>query len=90
MQILLANSLLLKCLLSTSLFVSYQKAYFFRAHGCEGTILVTQVEDPSKYGVIVFEPKDGKIRQFVEKPKTFVGIFLPIFGKQKWLILYRR
>ena len=26
---------------------------FHRAHGKEGTILVTKVEDPSKYGVVV-------------------------------------
>lgn len=42
------------------------------ASGAEGTILVTRVEDPSKYGVVVMEP-DGRIDRFVEKPKTFVG-----------------
>ena len=26
---------------------------FHKAHGKEGTIMVTQVEDPSKYGVVV-------------------------------------
>lgn len=42
------------------------------ASGAEGTILVTRVEDPSKYGVVVTEA-DGRIDRFVEKPKTFVG-----------------
>lgn len=38
----------------------------------EGTILVTQVEDPSKYGVVVTD-SDGRVERFVEKPKVFVG-----------------
>lgn len=38
----------------------------------EGTILVTTVEDPSKYGVVLADD-NGKIDRFVEKPKTFVG-----------------
>lgn len=46
---------------------------FHNAHGGEGTILATKVEDPSKYGVIVYDEKDGKIQRFVEKPKQFVG-----------------
>jgi mannose-1-phosphate guanylyltransferase len=45
---------------------------FHRSHGCEGTIAVTKVLDPSKYGVIVFE-ESGKVASFVEKPPTFVG-----------------
>jgi len=45
---------------------------FHRNHGKEGTILVTQVEDPSKYGVVVAN-EDGAIERFVEKPKIFVG-----------------
>jgi len=45
---------------------------FHEAHGKEGTIMVTQVTDPSKYGVVVYE-KDGKIQRFVEKPKQWVG-----------------
>lgn len=43
------------------------------AHGGEGTILATKVEDPSKYGVIVYDETNGKIQRFVEKPKHFVG-----------------
>lgn len=45
---------------------------FHKAHGKEGTILATTVEDPSKYGVIVHKD-DGQIDKFVEKPQTFVG-----------------
>lgn len=46
---------------------------FHNKHGGEGTILATKVEDPSKYGVIVYDETTGKINRFVEKPKTFVG-----------------
>ena len=45
---------------------------FHKSHGKEGTILVTQVEEPSKYGVVVSR-EDGSIERFVEKPKTYVG-----------------
>ncbi|XP_034021039.1 mannose-1-phosphate guanyltransferase beta [Thalassophryne amazonica] len=46
---------------------------FHRNHGKEGTIVVTRVEEPSKYGVVVFEADGGQINQFVEKPQTFVS-----------------
>jgi len=45
---------------------------FHREHGKQGTILVTRVSEPSKYGVIVHDAA-GKIMHFVEKPQTFVG-----------------
>jgi len=45
---------------------------FHKNHGAEGTILVTKVEEPSKYGVVLSN-EHGKIQQFVEKPKVFVG-----------------
>lgn len=45
---------------------------FHKAHGKEGTILVTKVEEPSKYGVVVHD-KNGLIDRFVEKPKEYVG-----------------
>lgn len=32
-----------------------------------------QVDEPSKYGVVVMEEETGKVEKFVEKPKTFVG-----------------
>jgi mannose-1-phosphate guanylyltransferase len=45
---------------------------FHKAHGREGTIMVTKVDEPSKYGVVVMKA-DGQIQRFVEKPKEFVG-----------------
>lgn len=45
---------------------------FHKKHGAEGTIMVTKVEEPSKYGVVVSND-EGKIQQFVEKPKIYVG-----------------
>jgi len=45
---------------------------FHKKHGAEGTILVTKVDEPSKYGVVVSN-EEGKIQRFVEKPKVFVG-----------------
>lgn len=45
---------------------------FHKAHGKEGSILLSKVEDPSKYGVVITE-EDGKIKSFVEKPKEFIG-----------------
>jgi len=48
-------------------------AAFHKSHGGEGTILVTKVAEPSKYGVIVSHPGSTKIDRFVEKPQTFVG-----------------
>jgi len=46
---------------------------FHRAHGGEATIMVTKVDEPSKYGVVVMEEGTGKVERFVEKPKVFVG-----------------
>ena len=34
---------------------------------------VTKVEEPSKYGVVVYNPTSGQIDRFVEKPKIFVS-----------------
>eukprot|EP00892_Ulva_mutabilis_P009116 jgi/Ulvmu1/6577/UM003_0214.1 len=45
---------------------------FHKQKGAEATILVTKVEDPSKYGVIIHNT-DGLVQRFVEKPKEFVG-----------------
>jgi len=45
---------------------------FHNSHGKEGSIMITKVEDPSKYGVVVTE-SEGKIVSFVEKPKNFVS-----------------
>ena len=34
---------------------------------------VTKVEEPSKYGVVVYDENTGQIQRFVEKPKVFVS-----------------
>ena len=46
---------------------------FHKNHGREGTIVVTKVEEPSKYGVVVYDQYTGKIDNFVEKPQEFVS-----------------
>ena len=46
---------------------------FHKAHGREGTIVVTKVDEPSKYGVVVYDQNTGKIDKFVEKPQEFVS-----------------
>lgn len=46
---------------------------FHLSHGQEGTIVVTRVNDPSKYGVVVYDKESGKIERFVEKPQTYVS-----------------
>jgi mannose-1-phosphate guanylyltransferase len=49
-------------------------AAFHKSHGNEGTIVVTKVEEPSKYGVVVHKPNHpSRIDRFVEKPVEFVG-----------------
>ncbi|XP_033123456.1 mannose-1-phosphate guanyltransferase beta-A-like [Anneissia japonica] len=50
-----------------------QMIEFHRNHGKEGTIVVTKVEEPSKYGVVVYDSTNGKIESFVEKPQVFVS-----------------
>lgn len=45
---------------------------FHKAHGKEGTIVVTKVDEPSKYGVVVYG-EQGQIHSFVEKPTEFVS-----------------
>ena len=46
---------------------------FHLAHGNEGTIVVTKVDEPSKYGVVVYDQATGRIDRFVEKPAEFVS-----------------
>lgn len=41
---------------------------FHKTHGKEGSIVVTKVKDPTKYGVVVYD-KLGKIESFIEKPQ---------------------
>lgn len=49
-------------------------AEFHKRHSDEGTIVVTKVDEPSKYGVVVHKPHHpSRIDRFVEKPVEFVG-----------------
>ena len=45
---------------------------FHIAHKGEGTIMSWDVEDPSRFGVILSD-EDNRVTSFVEKPKNFVG-----------------
>lgn len=45
---------------------------FHRNHGQEGTIAVTKVADPTKYGVVLYN-REGRIDYFVEKPQEYVN-----------------
>ncbi|KAF5285288.1 hypothetical protein FQR65_LT13278 [Abscondita terminalis] len=47
-------------------------AMFHNRHGHEGTIVVTKVEEPSKYGVVVYNELNA-IQSFVEKPQEFIS-----------------
>jgi mannose-1-phosphate guanylyltransferase len=46
---------------------------YHKSHKKEGTIMVTRVEEPSKYGVVLYEQPAGVIHNFVEKPQEYVG-----------------
>lgn len=45
---------------------------FHKSHGKEGTILLTKVSDPSKYGVVLHN-EDGLINDFIEKPQLYIS-----------------
>ncbi|OAF69121.1 hypothetical protein A3Q56_03129 [Intoshia linei] len=42
-------------------------------HDGIGTIAITKVDEPSKYGVLVYDESTMKINKFVEKPAIFVS-----------------
>lgn len=46
---------------------------FHKSHGGEASLMVTKVDEPSKYGVVVMDESTGKVDRFVEKPQVFVG-----------------
>ena len=58
-----------KNLKTTSLFFNdvacREMVEFHKNHGREGTIVVTKVEEPSKYGVVVYDQATGQINKFV-------------------------
>ncbi|KAJ8981119.1 hypothetical protein NQ317_007894 [Molorchus minor] len=47
-------------------------AIFISPISAEGTIVVTKVEEPSKYGVVVYD-KNNCIQSFIEKPQEFIS-----------------
>ena len=50
-----------------------QLVAFHKSHGKQGTIIVTKVEEPSKYGVVVNKDNSTEIDKFVEKPQVYVS-----------------
>lgn len=50
-----------------------QMLEFHKKHGGEASIMVTKVDEPSKYGVVILDEETGRVDRFVEKPKIFVG-----------------
>lgn len=50
--------------------IAYQKNT-----GADGVLLATPVDDPSKFGVILYD-ESGKIERFVEKPQRFISRFI--------------
>ncbi|ESQ50049.1 hypothetical protein EUTSA_v10002042mg [Eutrema salsugineum] len=46
---------------------------FHKIHGAEASIMVTKVDDPSEYGVVVMEETTSRVESFVEKPLHYVG-----------------
>jgi len=49
-----------------------QLVEFHKSHGREGTIVVTEVQEPGRYGVIVAK-EGGQIERFVEKPQVYIS-----------------
>lgn len=48
---------------------------FQKDTGAAGVLMATPVDDPSKFGVILYDDR-GKIESFVEKPKQFISRFI--------------
>ncbi|TNN10032.1 Mannose-1-phosphate guanyltransferase beta isoform 1 [Schistosoma japonicum] len=46
---------------------------FHLSHGREGTMAVTKVEEPSKYGAVVHNDQTGLVKRFVEKPSEYIA-----------------
>lgn len=56
-----------------------QMLQYHMKHGKEGTISVTKVTDPSKYGVVVTDDT-GRIERFVEKPQVCASNYIFFFS----------
>ena len=37
------------------------------------SLQVTKVDEPSKYGVVVYDAENGRIQEFVEKPQEYIS-----------------
>ncbi|KMZ69233.1 hypothetical protein ZOSMA_21G00870 [Zostera marina] len=48
-----------------------EMVWFHRSHDGEAFIMVTKVDEPSKYGVVVTEEGTDKVERFGEKPTGF-------------------
>lgn len=46
---------------------------FHMAHKGRATILCHEVEEPSRFGVIIHDKETGLVKSFVEKPQIYVG-----------------
>uniref|UniRef100_A0A5K3EVK5 mannose-1-phosphate guanylyltransferase n=1 Tax=Mesocestoides corti TaxID=53468 RepID=A0A5K3EVK5_MESCO len=46
---------------------------FHKSHGKEGTMAVTKVKEPSRFGAVVFNDRSGAVQRFVEKPFDFIA-----------------
>lgn len=46
---------------------------FHKTHGHEGTMVVTKVDEPSRYGAVIFNDNSGMITRFIEKPNDYVA-----------------
>ncbi|KAI0983190.1 hypothetical protein GJ496_011398 [Pomphorhynchus laevis] len=46
---------------------------FHKEKNAEATILVTKVNEPSRYGVVLFNQDTKQVSEFVEKPKSFIN-----------------
>lgn len=49
---------------------------FHKSKNADISILVTRVENPSRYGIVVHDSHDYKVHKFVEKPKEYVGDYI--------------
>ncbi|CBZ27145.1 mannose-1-phosphate guanyltransferase [Leishmania mexicana MHOM/GT/2001/U1103] len=57
----------------TCMFPLQELLDFHKARGGEGTIMVSQVTQWEKYGVVVYSQQSYQIERFVEKPSSFLG-----------------
>lgn len=49
---------------------------FHLSHDGLSTLLVTHVDDPSRFGIVVHDDETHLVSQFVEKPKEYIGSYI--------------